>query len=94
MEGEQDELIAQALIGREAEDFLESDLGRTMLGIAEQEKSIAQEKLKSINPREVYKIETLQNEIWRAESFRGWIEQLVSEGQQALEAYKHQQENE
>lgn len=85
-----DQLIAEALIGDEAGRFLESDLGRTVLGFLDQEKEIAKEGLASVDPEDAKKIRELQYQIWRAEQFRQWLCELRDNGNAALEAYQQQ----
>lgn len=77
------ELLAEAIIGRDAEDFIQSDLGQFMIGCAEQETQEALEQLKRVLPWRSRKITELQNKIWRAESFQSWLAELVIKGKQA-----------
>lgn len=77
------ELLAEAIIGRDAEDFIQSDLGQFMIGCAEQESQEALEQLKRVLPWRRRKITELQNKIWRAESFQTWLAELVIKGKQA-----------
>jgi hypothetical protein len=78
-------LIASVTIGKDAEEFLASDLGRTILGMAEQEVTAATEKLKNVAPWRRRRIAELQNDIRRAESFKGWLVELIISGRQALD---------
>ena len=77
------ELYAEAIIGRDAEDFANSDIGRYVIGCAEQEASEAMAQLKNIYPWRRRKITELQNKIWRAESMQTWISELIIKGRQA-----------
>lgn len=78
------ELFAEAMIGKDAEEFLASDIGRYVLGRAEQEESDAVEMLARVSPWRRSRITQLQNEIWRARAFKGWLAELVITGHQAL----------
>jgi hypothetical protein len=81
---ELDTLAAEAIIGDEADKFLRSDLGKAMLGIAEQEAMAATEELKKADPSKAESIRDLQNKIWRAEGFADWLRSLAHAGEIAL----------
>lgn len=78
-----DVLWAEAVIGRDAKDFLASDLGRYIVGRCQQEKADAQEQLSRVSPWRRNRIRQLQNEVWRAESVVVWLSELVTLGRQA-----------
>jgi len=78
-----EELYAEAIIGRDAEDFVNSDIGRYVIGCAEQEANEAIAQLKNVYPWRRRKITELQNKIWRAESIQTWISELIIKGRQA-----------
>ena len=79
------ELLAEAVIGKDAEDFIQSDIGRYILGCAEQESNEAMEQLKRVYPWRRRKIQELQNQIYRAESIQSWLAELVIKGKQAIQ---------
>lgn len=79
-------LIAEAMLGKDAEEFINSELGQYMLGAAEQEAQSAYEALKTVLPWRRRKIQELQNRIWRAEKFKEWLSELVTAGKQAMDA--------
>ena len=78
-----DLLWAEAALGKDAEEFLASDLGRYIIGRMDQEIADAQDKLSTVSPWRRNRIRQLQNEIWRARSVRDWLVDLVTAGQQA-----------
>lgn len=78
------ELFAEAMMGRDAEDFINSDIGKYIIGCAEQEEQEAMEQLKRVYPWRRKKITELQNKIWRAESIQSWLAELVIKGKQAI----------
>jgi cytoplasmic iron level regulating protein YaaA (DUF328/UPF0246 family) len=88
-----DELVAEAEIGDEAKRFLESDLGKTILGIAKLEAEQAVMRLRNVDPDDAKSIRQIQNEIWRAESFEEWLTQLFHNGEQAIELYRQQRDS-
>lgn len=79
------ELYAEAMVGRDAEDFIQSDIGQYILGCAEQEAREAIDQLKRVYPWRRRKITELQNKIWRAESIQSWLAELVIAGKQAIQ---------
>lgn len=88
----QDELVVEALLGEEADKFLKGDLGRYLIGCAEQEIQEALLALETADPGEAKDIQKLQNRVWRARSFSDWLKELVIRGDNALKVYKQQQE--
>lgn len=86
MTPEEEVLLAEAMLGRDAEDFINSDIGRYLLGRAEQEAAEAAELLAKVSPWRRNRIRQLQNEIWRAQSIKGWLAEMVTGGKAAFHA--------
>lgn len=86
---EEAELIAEAVIGDEARQFIESELGRTMLGIADQEIENARLAMEMVDPHDHKAVMKLQNEIALGRRFKGWLIELLNRGENALEVYRH-----
>lgn len=78
-----DLLMAEAVLGRDAEEFLASELGRYMTGRCEQEVADAQEELSRVSPWRRRRIQALQNRVWRAQSVKGWLAELIVNGKAA-----------
>ena len=87
-----EELEAEAILGDEARRFLEGDLGKLLCGIAEQEVQKAVLELEEADLTEEKKIRDIQNRIWRANRFAGWLKELVERGDEALRALQQQKE--
>lgn len=87
-----EELIAAAEIGDEARRFIESDLGRCILGMAKQEVSAAEKALGKIDPKDTEGIIKLQRVVWLGEQFEQWLLELLDRGENALEVFKHGQQ--
>lgn len=87
-----DLLLAEAVLGRDAEEFLSSELGRYLVGRAQMEGEEATEKLKRIAPWRRRRITELQAQVWRAESFRDWLAEMVTAGRAAESALEQQSE--
>jgi len=88
-----DELVAQAELGEEARRFLESDLGKYIIGVARQEAQLALVKLSTADPTNVEYVRSIQNECKVAKLFEEWLIEALQAGEQAMTVFKQQQEN-
>lgn len=86
------ELYAEAMLGQDVESFLASDIGRYLIGRADQESAEAVNKLKTCFPWRRRRITELQNQIWRAESFQSWLGELIIRGRQATSQLEQQED--
>ncbi len=87
-----EELIAAAELGEEARNFLASDLGKCILGMAQQEVALAQVAMETVNPTDAVAIVALQNQAKLARWFEQWLLELLDKGESALEVFKQTQE--
>jgi len=78
-------LQAEALIGDEAAKFFDSELGRTVLGMIEQEKVDALDQLAEADAEDAKAIRALQAKHWRAAQFETWLRELIFQGEQAIQ---------
>ena len=85
-----EELFAEAMLGKDAEEFIQSEIGQFLIGCAEQEIAEASEQLKRVHPWRTRRIRELQNQVWRAESFQTWLAELVMRGKQALQSIEEE----
>jgi hypothetical protein len=83
-------LIAHAELGEEARKFIESDLGKAVLGMAQQEIDAALQDLASVDPADTKKITKLQNQAALGRMFASWLGELINKGANAMEVYKHE----
>lgn len=83
-------LMAEAILGRDAEEFLASELGRYMLGRCEQEIQEAQQELSTVWPWRKRRIQALQNKVWRAQSVKDWLGELIANGKAAEAAIEQE----
>ena len=65
---EDDTLYAEAAIGQEVEQFIDSAVGRLILGQAEQDQDQAKRELLDLDPYECMTLPDLQNVIGRLQS--------------------------
>jgi len=88
--------VAEAILGKDAEEFVSSELGRYVMGRARQQAEDAMEALKKHDPCDYRGIEKLQLKIMQAEGFGDWIKELIVAGRVAkdnLEIIRNEQEN-
>lgn len=76
-------LIAEAVLGRDAQEFLASEIGRYLLGRAQMDEREAMEALVSVKWWRRRRIIELQSRIYRARSVRGWLAEIITDGRQA-----------
>ena len=89
-EPELDGLIAEAEMGEEARNFLKGNLGRCLIGIAEQEVRAAEQALGKVDPTDTKAIIALQHKVALYAGFQDWLTELVHNGEAAMSAYKQQ----
>lgn len=87
---QEEELQAEMIIGDDARRFLDSELGRTILGMAEQEKVNALGGLVTVDPADIEKVRELQNIIKRVDSLAGWLAELIQRGNDAGDILMHE----
>jgi len=80
--------FSEVLLGQDADAFLTSDLGRTMVGFAQQEYTEALLALETVPWYRKRRIQALQAQAWRAKTFVSWLKDLVIQGRQAESALK------
>lgn len=79
-------LIAEVDLGRQAKEFFQSDLGRYILGCAQQEAQSALIELSTVSWWRFIKVRELQNRMWRARMLIAWMADLVRSGKSAEQA--------
>lgn len=84
-------LLSEMEMGWEASEFLDSQVGRYLLGCAQQEYREASNKLKRCPFWRFRRIQQLQNEMWRAESFMVWLRDLIIRGRTAQGALESEE---
>ena len=85
-------MFAEAALGRDAREFFSTDIGRYLVGCAQQEYQVAMTKLKRVAWWRRRRIQQLQNEAWRAEHFMTWLRDLIVQGKAAEIALEERDE--
>jgi hypothetical protein len=77
-------LYRQAVLGKQVEDFINCDVGKYIISLALIEKEEALAKLAVCDPEDVAAVRALQNQIRMRDDFRGWLQDAVARGLQAV----------
>jgi hypothetical protein len=85
-------LYADCMLGRDAEDFFKSEIGRYVLARADEVIQEATGKLKVIPAQETDKIRNLQLLIAKAEGAIQWLNEQIYAGKQALQQLENIQD--
>lgn len=85
--------FAEAALGRDAMEFVTSDLGKYMIGCAKQDAEDAHQKLKDTLPWRWRRIQKLQNDIRCSEQFVLYIRDLIIRGKSAEVALEERDES-
>ena len=85
VDGDDSVMLAEIHLGEDAAEFIKSDLGRYIVGRANQEIRIALGELKRVYWWRRNRICFLQNKIARAENTKMWLVECLNAGQIALQ---------
>lgn len=83
-EGSQ-ELLDTAAFGKAVEQFWDSRIGQYLLEKSLEEYNSALEEFKVCNASDTARIVRIQGMMWRAEGFRDWLSQAITNGMKALD---------
>lgn len=83
MDTEERRLYAEAVLGKDAEQFFQTELGQYVLGRSMQESEEVTAELKVTAPEDTNKVRELQNQIQVCEKTLIWLNQAIIEGKQA-----------
>ena len=87
--GELDHLVAEAELGEAARNFVDSELGQCVLGMAKQQIEEARSELEDVDPDDAKQVTSAQNKAKLARMFNQWLVELIDNGNAAMEQYKH-----
>lgn len=82
---ENQELLDQAVLGRQVEEFLLTDVGKFLLAKAEDEYIMALQSLSEVSASDTLQILKLQSNARTASNFRAWLSEAVMSGLKAKE---------
>lgn len=82
---ENDPIVRVAVFGQQVQDFLDSDIGKYLVGQAEEEYEEAVTKLMNTSPWRRRRIQELQNQALTSANFQRWLAKAIENGLQALQ---------
>lgn len=85
-----EELKAQIIIGDDAETFVSSELGKTMIGMARQDAEAAMLAFGDADVNNAIAIAKIQQDYRTAKKFEQYLVELIQRGREALETFKQQ----
>ena len=88
----EDELKEKVIVGQEAEDFVSGPLGQKLIELARLEVDAAALEMRDVDLKDDRKLRDIQNRIWRATQFEGWLEEIVVAGREAYKQLKGEYE--
>ena len=77
-------IVATAVLGKEIEDFLRSDIGKYLISRANRVYTAAVDEFKRVDPTKTAEIIRIQADMWKADAFKAWIVEGIQEGLTAL----------
>ena len=78
------ELYAEAMLGDDAAEFFQSEIGRYVLERAREQTEDASAKLQDVDPTDAKTIRDLQNDIYRAGQAIKWLNEMIIAGKEAM----------
>lgn len=86
-----EQICAEAEIGEAARQFLDSELGKCISGMAKQETDMAMLEFADVDPSDLAKVRAIQLRVKFGLSFNDWLVELINKGNEALEAFNESQ---
>lgn len=77
-------LYATAILGKQIESFLGSDIGKYLHARAVRVYNAAVEEFKRVDASNANEVRRIQSDMWKSEAFIGWLEQGIQEGLTSL----------
>ena len=81
-------------MGEASREFIESDLGKCLMGMADQEVQRAVLEFKDADLTDISKVRALQDRVRAGTWFKEWLIELVQRGEEALSAFRARSTNE
>jgi hypothetical protein len=88
----EEELTEKVLAGQEAEDFVNGRVGQKVIELARLEVDAAALDMRDVDLKDEKKLREIQNRIWRATQFEGWLEEIIVSGREAYKQLKGEYE--
>lgn len=85
-------LFAQVDLGEKTREFLATDIGRYLVGCAEQQITSCSQDLLNVNPNNTDKISEIQSKARTASNFIVWVNEAIDMGDSAYQQIKQFEE--
>jgi len=86
-------LVDAAVLGKQVDDFMRSDVGRFLLQRAAEEQARGYEALRDVDATDARAVLRAQAEVWRAESIADWLGKSVIDGLRATEILESREDD-
>ena len=83
MSQETEILFDTAVLGKQWDDFMRSDIGRYLDDCLAKEHRTGLDELVNANPADAEAVRAAQNKVWRAVQLRSWIQSSIVAGLKA-----------
>lgn len=81
-------MLASIDLGEEAIAFLDSPLGKTLLGMAQQEVNGAVQDMLKADPEDLKAMRDIQLRMYLGATFEEWLRYLIVQAEQSMETLK------
>jgi len=85
-------LVDTAVLGKLTLDFLQSDVGRYLNKCIDDEYAEGLERLKLVDANNADAVRTAQNQVWRAEELRRWLQTAIHAGVRATQVLESRED--
>ncbi len=85
-------LGATAIVGAEAQRFMDGELGRIVCGLAEHEVANAVDDFLTADPTDLPKVRDCQLRMAQGRKFKAWLIDLINDGEESLAVLKQQRD--
>ena len=86
-------LLDVAVLGKQIDNFLQSDVGKYLLGHIDNDIKSAYKDLRDTSPTDTKAIMEAQNKVIRAESIKGWLSNAVIAGLKATQVLESREDD-
>lgn len=86
-------LVDQAVLGKQVEAFMKTDIGKYLDARMESEYLDAVEALTDADPEDAKAVRAAQNKIWCVRSLRMWLESAIISGLKAQQILEDREDN-
>jgi hypothetical protein len=86
-------LVDTAVLGKLTLDFLQSDVGRYLNKCIDDEYAEGLERLKTVDAANAEAVRSAQNQVWRADELRRWLQTAIHAGVRATQVLESREDD-